>query len=74
MEATSTPVRRFDGLIPDHKAIPLDHPKVAALKWARQHEKKRLRAYLKGHTHFGHGRDLTINGWEPRMYPVTQSK
>lgn len=32
--------------------------KMSTVKWEREHEKRRLKAYLKGHQRFHHGRDI----------------
>jgi hypothetical protein len=43
-----------------------------AEKWARGHEKRRLRAYLKGNMYFAHGRVPAMPfGFRPKMWPVT---
>ena len=57
----------FGGAIPDHA-----YTEDASVKWQRGHEKRELKAYLKGHTHFAHGRRMTVNGFVPVMYKVRE--
>lgn len=42
-----------------------------AEKWRRQHEQRRLKAYLQGKERFAHGREMSLNGFVPVMYYVT---
>ena len=64
--------RAFTGEIPDHKALDPKSDTYAQDKWQRAHEKRRLRAYLRGHSLFAHGRVPALPiGYQPQMWPVT---
>lgn len=63
----------FGGVLDDHKRIPDDAENREALKWERAHQKKELKAYLKGSTRFQHGRVPAMPlGFSPKMYPVRE--
>mgnify|MGYP003477792181 FL=1 len=57
--------RQFPGEIPPHTFT--EDP---AEKYKRDHEKRRLKAYLKGKEYFTHGRKRTIFGYQPLVWSV----
>ena len=65
-------MRTFPKELPSHKAIPHDADSAKALRWERDHEKRRLKAYLRGDTRFAHGSVVTPLGRRPIMFDVVE--
>ena len=63
----------FGGVISEHSRIPDDAPNREALKWDRSHEKRELKAYLRGNPLFTHGREPAMpTGFRPVQFRVRE--
>lgn len=63
--------RSYPGTLPSDKALDPNSESYGPDKWARAHEKRRLRAYLKGHQYFAHGRVPALPfGFRPKIWAV----
>jgi len=68
-------MRTYPYQLPSDKALDQSSESYATDKWSRAHEKKRLRAYLKGDIKFAHGRRPSFpSGFTPIMWPVIETK
>lgn len=64
--------RAYPGVIPSHKALDPTSESYDKDRWERGHEQRRLKAHLRGNTHFAHGRRAVAPiGFQPIMWPVT---
>lgn len=63
--------RYFPGVLVGHTALNPEDPNTESMKWFRSHEKRRLKAYLKGNQYFAHGRVAAYPiGYRNVMWPV----
>lgn len=67
MEQVSEKRRMFPGIL----MVPHDYTDDPAERYRRAHEKRRLKAYLKGHQRFQHGWQPAFPfGRRPVMFPI----